>query len=81
MATDPSIQIKRELQNIYTYIRSRELSKIIANLTFDDFIQNGINEINKDGERPAKLTKIKSLKNNLDSLIERAKNLPDTIKA
>jgi hypothetical protein len=78
MALDPETQLKIELQNIYTYIRSREYTKIFSNLSFDDYIQLAINEINDDSIKISKLTNLTILQNNLDSIIQRAKNLPSS---
>lgn len=75
MALDPVTQTKTELQQLYSYIRSREYIKIFANQTLNDFIEIAKNEIKEDGKRPAKLTVLKTIKNNINSIIDRAKKI------
>lgn len=68
-------EIKTQLQEVYTYIRSRDYSKVFGTLTFGDFIDRAKKEITIDGKRPSKQTKLNELETKINSVVERAKKL------
>jgi hypothetical protein len=68
-------EIKIQLQEVYTYIRSRDFNKVFSSLTFGDFIDRAKKEITTDGKRPSKQTTLNQLESKIESVIERAKKL------
>ena len=60
--------LKIQLQDIYTYVRSREWNKTIMNKTFFDYINDEQTKIEKQ------LNKNEAFLNSIDQIIEQAKN-------
>jgi hypothetical protein len=71
-------ELKVELQQIYTYVRSRDFNSVFLQLGLSDFIDRAKAEINTDGIRPSKLTKLNQLDAKLSAIIERAKKVDNT---
>ena len=71
------------LGRIYSYVKSRETTKTFATFSFDDYIQMTKDQIKLEGSqekkntRPTKLERLKSIEDEIDGVIKKAKDLKE----
>lgn len=70
-------EIKTQLEEVYTYIRSRDFNKVFLGLTLNDFIESAKKSIYINNNAQSKLTRLQVLENKIDSIIDRALKLGD----
>lgn len=70
------------LADIYSYVKSRELTKAFSAYTFDDYINDAKNQIKSDnstteskGGRPTKIDRLAKIEELVKNTIERAKKV------
>ena len=81
-------QIRTTLANTYTFVRSREINKVISNFTFDHYIDEAKRSIKEDrillaasgqspGKRPSQLTALATLKTDFTNNYPKMKELAE----
>jgi hypothetical protein len=70
-------EVKTQLEEIYTYVRSRDYNKVFLTLSLNDFIEAAKKNLYVNGNKQSKLAKLQVLENKIDSVIDRAIKLGD----
>ena len=70
------------LGTIYSFVRSRELTKTLGSYSFDDYISEAKNQIKSDkkGSRSTKLSRLDQLESDLNTALGQVQQLPDDNK-
>lgn len=70
----PSVQ--EMLHEAYSTVRGSEMSKSISNVTLDHLLQEQIDSIRGVGQTSSKLSRLRTIEQNIDAVVQAAKGTP-----